>query len=57
MSPILAPSAEDLMRPGFVPGAAMARQEILVLTQTYLPISEGSERRQQILSDDWRNRK
>ena len=41
MSPILAPSAEDLMQPGYVSGAAMARPEILVLTRTSSPNLRG----------------
>ncbi len=49
MSPILAPSAEELARPGFVSRAAMARPEILILTPTFLLISARSESEQQIL--------
>jgi hypothetical protein len=41
MSPILAPSAEELMRPGFGLRAAMARPEILVLTRTLSPDLRG----------------
>jgi hypothetical protein len=49
MSLILAPSAEELMQPGFGPRGAMARPEILLQTPTLSLISSRSERRQQIL--------
>jgi hypothetical protein len=49
MSPILAHSAEELMKPCFVSRAAMARPEIPVLTPTFLLISGCPKRGQQIL--------